>query len=79
MRGDVPYFIWHGSRTSYKHTNICGVRVYIINGRVTRKNIDDISHHGYLMGYSPTTVVILYWNIDQTFLIHRYHHDWFDE
>ena len=32
LRGDVPYFIWHGIRLSYKHIKIWGVRVYIING-----------------------------------------------
>ena len=31
------------------------------------------------MGYAANTVFILYWNLDQTFSIHRYHHDWFDE
>ena len=31
------------------------------------------------MGYVDTTVVILYWNPYQTFVIHRYHHFWFDE
>ena len=31
------------------------------------------------MGYAATTGVILYWKPDQPFIIHRYHHDWFDE
>ena len=33
---------------------IWGVRFYIINVRVKRKKLDDISHHGYLMGYEDT-------------------------
>ena len=31
------------------------------------------------MGYEATSGVILYWNIDQNFVIHRDHHVWFDE
>ena len=31
------------------------------------------------MGYAATTVVILYWKPDQSFIIHRAHHVWFDE
>ena len=31
------------------------------------------------MGYASTTGVILYWKPDQTFIIHRAHHVWFDE
>ena len=53
--------------------------VYIINGCVTRKNIDYRSHRGYLMGYAATTGVIIYWNPDQHFCIQRFHHAWFDE
>ena len=34
--------------------------VYIVNGCVTRKNLDDRLHHGYFMGYVATTGVILY-------------------
>ena len=79
MRCDVPYLLWHETRTSYKHITILGARVYIINGCVTRENIDYRPHHGYLMGYAATTGVILYWNPDQPFVIHRYHHFWFDE
>ena len=56
-----------------------GVRVYIINGRATSKNIDDRSHRGYFMGYAATAGVIIYWKPDQTFVIHRDHHVWFDE
>ena len=47
---------------------IWGVRVYIISGRVTIKNIDDGSHLGYLIGYVATIRVIIYWNPVQTFL-----------
>ena len=59
MRGDVPYFIWHGIRPSYKHIKILGVRVYIINGHATRKKLDNRSHWGYFMVYAATTGVIL--------------------
>ena len=31
------------------------------------------------MVYAATTGVILYWNLDQTFVIRIYHHVWFDE
>ena len=31
------------------------------------------------MGYAATTRVILYWNLDQTFVIHRGHHVCFGE
>ena len=31
------------------------------------------------MGYAATTGVILYWKLDQQFIIHRAHHVWFDE
>ena len=59
-------------KTSIKHIKIWGVRVYIINVHVTKKNLDDRS-------YEATTVVIIYWNPDQTFVIHIGHHVWFDE
>ena len=62
-----------------KNTKIYGVRVYIINGCVTRKNIDDRSRHGYFMVYADTKVVIIYLKLDQTFSIHIYHNDWFGE
>ena len=78
LRGDVPYFIWHGIRPSYKHIKIWGLRVYIINGRATRKKLDDRSHRGYFMEYAATTGVILYWKPDQQFIINRSHHVWFD-
>ena len=31
------------------------------------------------MGYAANTGVIIYWKPDQLFVIHRYHHVWFDE
>ena len=31
------------------------------------------------MVYAETTLVILYWKLDQTFIIHISHHVWFDE
>ena len=31
------------------------------------------------MGYAATTGVILYWKLDQPFIIHRSHNVWFDE
>ena len=79
LRGDVPYFIRHGTRPSLKNIKIWGVRVYIINVRATRNNIDDRSHRGYFMGYAATTGVIIYWKPYQPFIIHRAHHVWFDE
>ena len=59
LRADVPYFLWHGIRPSYKHIKIWGVRVYIINGRATGKKLDDRSHRGYFMGHAATTGFIL--------------------
>ena len=44
LRVGVPYLLWHGTRPSYKHIKIWGVRFYITNGRVTIKNLDDRSH-----------------------------------
>ena len=79
LRGDVPYLLWHVTRPSYKHIKILGVRVYIINGRSTRKKLDDRSHRDYFMGYAANTGVSIYWKPDQTFVIHRAHHVWFDE
>ena len=55
------------------------MRVYIVNGCVTRNNLDDRSHCGYLVGYAATIGVIIYWNPDQTFVIHRSHNFWFYE
>ena len=54
------------------------VGVYIINERVTINKFDDVSHLGYLMGYADTTGVIIYWKPDQTFVIYRFRHVWFD-
>ena len=47
LRGDVPYFLWHGTRPSYKHLKIWGFIVYIINGRATGNKLDDRSHGSY--------------------------------
>ena len=79
LPGDVPYFLWHGIRPSYKHIKIWGVRVYIINGSAIRNKLDDRSHRCCSMGYAATTGVILYWKLDQPFIIHRAHHFLFDE
>ena len=79
LSGDVTYFLWHGIGPSYKSIKIWGVRVYIINGRAKRKKLDDISHWGYFKGYAATTGVIISWKPDQTFIIHRAHHFWFDK
>ena len=78
LRGDVPYLIWHGTRPSYKHIKIWGVRVYIINGRSKRKNIYDRPHRVYFMGYAATAGFILYWKTYQPFVICIDHHVWFD-
>ena len=79
LRGDFPYFLWHGIRPSYKNIKVWGVRVYIINGRATRNKLDDRSHRGYFMVCAATTGVILYWKPDKPSIIHRAHHVWFDE
>ena len=55
------------------------MRVYTINGGVTRKKLDDRTHCVYLMVHAATIGVTIYWNPDQTFVIHRDHHVWFDE
>ena len=55
LRGDAPEFLCHGIIPSYKHIKIRGVKVYIINGRVTRKNLDDKQHRGYFIEYAATT------------------------
>ena len=55
------------------------MRDYIINGRDTRKKLDDRLYRGYFTGYAATTVVMIYWKPDQPFIIHRSHHVWFDE
>ena len=79
LRGDVTCFLWYRSIPSYKLIKIWDVRVYIINGRVTIINIYDRSHHGYSMGYAATTGVIIYWNLEHTFVIHINHHAWLDK
>ena len=65
---DFLYLLWHGTRPSYKHIKIWGVRVFIINGRATVKKLDDRSHREYFMGYAATTGVVLYWKSYQPFL-----------
>ena len=68
FRGDVPYFLWHGTITSYKNIKIWGVRVYIINVKDTRNKLEDRHHSGYFMGYEAMKGVIIYWKPDQHFL-----------
>ena len=77
--GGFYYFLCHGSKHSYKQIKIWSVKYYIIKGRDTRKNLYYISHRGYFMGCADTTGDILYWKIDQSFVIYRYHHVWFGE
>ena len=67
------------NKTFIKKIKIWGVKFHIINGCATTKKLDDRSHRGYLMGYEATTGVIIYWKLDQPFVIHRAHHIWFDE
>ena len=55
------------------------MRVYIINGRVQRNNVDDRSHRGYFIGYEANTGVIIKYNPDRPFVINIDHHVWFDE
>ena len=50
--------------------------IYIINGCVTIKNINDRSHHGYFMVYVATKGVVLYCNPYQPFYIHISHNYW---
>ena len=64
---------------SKKQVNIWGTIVYNINRNATRKNLDDMSHRGYFMGYAYTKGVIIYWKKYQPFVIHRAHLVWFDE
>ena len=79
LRGGVPYFFRHGTIPSYQHIKIRVVRVYIINGWVTRKKLDDRSHCSYFMGCASITGVIIFCNLYHSFVIHRAHHVWFDE
>ena len=55
------------------------MKVHINNGRVTIKNLDNRSNHDYFMGYETTIGIIIYWNLYQTFFVHRSHHFSFDE
>ena len=68
---DVTYFLRNGLRPLYKQIKIWGERFYIINGSVTRKNLDDISHRVYFMGLASTKRVIINSNLYQPFYIHR--------
>ena len=77
--GDVTYFLCNGSKPSYKHIKIWGVIFYIINGCVTRNNLDYVYHSGYFIGYPATNRVKLFWIPGQTFVTHRSHRVWFDE
>ena len=54
LHGDVDYFLWNGSRPSYKHIKIWGLILYSINGYVTRYNLDDRSNHSYFIVYVDT-------------------------
>ena len=49
------------------------MRVYIINGCVTRNNIDERSHRRYFVGYAATTGVIIYWKTDKPFVVRIVH------
>ena len=55
------------------------MRVYSINVRATRKNLDDRSNWVYFIGYVATKGFIILWYPDQPFVIHRAHHVWFDK
>ena len=55
------------------------MRLYIINGPVTRNKLDDISNRGYFMGYEATAGAIIYWHPYKPFVIHRDHNVWFDK
>ena len=61
-------------RPSYKNIKIWVVGVYVINERVKRSNLDNITHDGYFVGYTAITGFTIYWKPDQTIVIHRYHH-----
>ena len=52
--GDVPFFLWNGTISPYKHIIIWVVILYIINIRVTRNKLDDRSHGSYFVGYADT-------------------------
>ena len=54
------------------------MRFGIINGRVTRNNLGGKFRYGYFIRYAATTGVILYWKLDQPFVIHGAHHVWCD-
>ena len=79
IHGGVLYFLCNLLISSYKHINVWGLRIDIINGHVIRRKRDNRSHYAYFVGYADTALVIIYYNQDQNFYIHRAHHDWFDE
>ena len=79
LRGDVTYFLWYGTRPSNKNIKMWGVRVYINNRCVTRNKLDYKSHSSYFIGYAASTGVIIYWNPDKHFVIHRDHRFWSEE
>ena len=57
----------------YHHTNTSNMGCEILHYQWVcyKEDLDDISHCGYFMEYANNTVVILYWNPDQPFAIHR--------
>ena len=58
---------------------ILNIQVYIMNGIVTRKKLDNRSNIAYFVAYATTTGVILYWKPNQLFYIHIAYHAWFVE
>ena len=58
---------------------ILNIQVYIMNGIVTRKKLDNRSNIAYFVAYATTTGVILYWKPNQMFYIHIAYHAWFVE
>ena len=78
LRGDVPYFLCHGKIPSYNNIKY-GVWESTSSMAVLQERILMIDHIAVFMGYEATTGVILYWNLDQTFVIHRSNNVCFDE
>ena len=75
--GCVLIFLTSPGMDQYLHTThikIWGVRLYIINERVTRNNLDDRLYRSYFILYASTTVFIIYWKPYQTFVINRDYH-----
>ena len=48
LRVDIPYLLCCLSIPLYKHIKIWGARVYIINGRVTRNNLDKYNYRLFI-------------------------------